>query len=80
LFNLLENFLKKKIKDLHSKNIKLKIIGFKKFSKKLIHLLDTSERKTSKNTKLQINLALNYGSRLELIYAIKKLIRVKKKN
>ena len=79
LFNLLENFLKKKIKDLHSKNIKLKIIGFKKFSKKLNHLLDTSERKTSKNTKLQINLALNYGSRLELIYAIKKLIRVKKK-
>ena len=79
LFNLLENFLKKKIKDLHSKNIKLKIIGFKRFSKKLNHLLDTSERKTSKNTKLQINLALNYGSRLELIYAIKKLIRVKKK-
>ena len=38
LFNLLENFLYKKIKELDNKNIKLKIIGFKKFSKKLNHL------------------------------------------
>ena len=35
LFNLLENFLKNKIKDLNNQNIKLKVIGFKKFSKKL---------------------------------------------
>ena len=35
LFNLLENFLTKKIDQLHKQNIKLKIIGEKKFSKKL---------------------------------------------
>jgi len=73
LFNLLENFLLNKIEDLHKQNIKLKIIGVKNFSKKLNKLLTSSEKKTSKNTTLQINLALNYGSKLEIINAIKKL-------
>ena len=73
LFNLLENFLSKRILDLHKQNIKLKILGSKKFSPRLNKLLNNSEKKTSKNTKLQINLALNYGSKSELIDAIKKL-------
>jgi undecaprenyl diphosphate synthase len=73
LFNLLENFLLKKINDLHKQNIKLNIIGVKKFSKELNKLLSLSEKKTSKNTTLQINLALNYGSKFEIINALKKL-------
>jgi undecaprenyl diphosphate synthase len=73
LFNLLENFLLNKIDNLHKQNIKLNIIGVKNFSKKLNKLLTLSEKKTSKNTKLQINLALNYGSKFEIINAIKKL-------
>ena len=79
LFNLLENFLINRIEELHSKNIKLKILGSKKFSPKLNKLLDYSEKKTSKNNKLQINLALNYGSKLELINAFKKIIKSKNK-
>ena len=73
LFSLLENFLTNKIEDLHKQNIKLNIIGVKNFSKKLNKLLNFSEKKTSKNTTLQINLALNYGSKLEIINAIKKM-------
>ena len=73
LFNLLENFLEKKIKNLHEQNIKLKIVGIKKFSKKLNSLLESSEKKTLHNSKLQINLALNYGSKFELINAFKNL-------
>ena len=73
LFNLLENFLLNRIQDLHKQNIKLKILGSKKFSPKLNKLLNNSEKKTSKNTKLQINLALNYGSKSELIGAFKKI-------
>ena len=73
LFNLLENFLVKSIEDLNKQNIRLKIIGVKKFSIKLNRLLNSSEKKTSKNKKLQINLALNYGSKSELINAFKKL-------
>ncbi len=73
LFNLLENFLLNRIDDLHKQNIKLKILGSRKFSTKLNKLLNNSEKKTSKNTKLQINLALNYGSKSELINAFKKM-------
>ena len=73
LFNLLENFLINKIEDLNKQNIKLKIIGIKNFSKKLNSLLNLSEKKTFKNTRIQVNLALNYGSKLELLNAFKKL-------
>ena len=79
LFNLLENFLINKINDFHKQNIKLKIIGSKNFSKKLNLLLNLAEKKTSKNSKIQINLALNYGAKFELISAIKKLQKNKGK-
>ena len=73
LLNLLENFLINKIEEFHKQNIKLKIIGVKNFSKKLNSLLILSEKKTFKNTRIQINLALNYGSKFELLNAFKKL-------
>jgi len=73
LFNLLKVFLETNLEELHKHNIKLKIIGEKKISPELNKLLINSEKKTFNNTKLQINLALNYGSRNELISAIKKL-------
>ena len=79
LFNLLENFLINRVEELHKKNIKLKIIGEKSFSSKLNKLLTNSEKKTSKNNKLQINLALNYGSKFELINAFKVLNNKKDK-
>jgi len=79
LFTLLDNFLTKKIQNLIKNGIKLKIIGDKKkLSKKLQKLLIDSEKKTSHNTSLQINLALNYGSKEEIINAFKK-IRKKKR-
>jgi len=75
LFNLLEKFLISKIDEFHKQNIKLKIIGKKKFSKKLNLLLNLAEKKTSKNSKIQINLAINYGSKFELVNALKKIVR-----
>ena len=79
LFKLLENFLTDKIEDLNKQNIRLKIIGIKSFSPKLNKLLDISEKKTFKNKKLQINLALNYGSKSELVNACKALVENKDK-
>ena len=79
LFNLLENFLINRIEELHKQNIRLKIIGIKSFSNKLNRLLNSSEKKTSENTKLQINLALNYGSKFELLNAFKNLKKSKSK-
>ena len=79
LFSLLENFLNNKISDLNNENIKLKIIGKRNFSKKMNKILSLSERKTSRNKKLQINLALNYGSKNELVSSFNLIKKNKKK-
>ena len=73
LFNLLENFLKKKISILNKQKIRLKIIGKKKFPIKIKKLLISSEKMTKKNSNMQLNLALNYGFKTELIDAVKKI-------
>ena len=67
LFSILEKFLKSKIEKFNKKNIKLKILGEIKFNPKLDKLLNLSEKLTSNNNKLQLKLALNYGSKKELI-------------
>ena len=79
LFSLLETFLINRVEELHKQNIKLKVIGVKNFSPKLNNLLNKSEKKTSKNSKLQINLALNYGSKFELINAFKSIKKNREK-
>ena len=53
------------------------MIGKKKFNTKLNKLLSYSEKLTSKNKRLQINLALNYGSKSELVNSLNS---IKKKN
>ena len=79
LFKLLESFLISRIDDLNKQNIRLKIIGVKNFTIKLNKLLTLAEKKTLNNDKLQINLALNYGSKFELINAFKELKKNKEK-
>ena len=78
LFNLLQSFLKEKTNKLNKNGIKLKIIGNKSnFSNKLKKALLNSEKNTKNNKKLQINLALNYGAKNEILNAIS-LIKKKK--
>ena len=60
-------------------NIKFKVIGNKIFFSKINKLLNKSEKLTKKNTKLQINLALNYGSKKELVNSFKNIIKQNKK-
>jgi len=79
LFNLLDNFIDQKIKQFNKNNIKLKIIGnINVFENKLKNKLKKSEQLTKNNKKLQINLALNYGSKLELVDTFKKLNKANK--
>ena len=73
LFRLLEIYLIEKLEELNNEKIKIKILGEKKFYNKLNKLLNFAEKKTIRNTKLQINLALNYGSKKEIVYAFDKL-------
>ncbi len=84
LFSLLDNFLSNKIKELDKEKIRFFVLGKKKFNKKLNDLLNYSEKLTSSNKRLQINLALNYGSKSEIISAItnlkKKKLRINESN
>ena len=76
LFNLLENFLSKKINNLVKKKIKLKFIGDKKrLPIKLKNLLKQSESKTITFDNLQVNIALNYGSKNEILNSFKSVIK-----
>ena len=79
LFNLLHSFLSNKIDQLNKQGIKLKIIGKRNFSRRLNTLLSVSEKKTFYNKKIQVNLALNYGSKIELIDAFENVQKNKEK-
>jgi undecaprenyl diphosphate synthase len=78
LFNLLENFLDKRVENLIEKKIKIKFIGeLKKLPLRLKKLIKISEKKTARDFKIEVNIALNYGFKSELINSIK-LINKKK--
>ena len=74
LFALLDTFIDQKIDEFNKQNIKLKIIGnISVLNNKLKNKLQRSQNITKRNNRLQINLALNYGSKSELINAFKKV-------
>ena len=78
LFSLLNTFLSKKIDEFHNQNIKIKFIGtLKKLNNSLINKILYAEKLTKFNKGLQINVALNYGSKDEIINSIK-LLKKKK--
>ena len=80
LFNLLDIFLTKKLNEFHKENIKIKFIGtINKLDKLLVSKIREAENITKFNNGTQINVALNYGAKDEIINAIK-LIRNKKLN
>ena len=80
LFTLLENFLIKKIDQLIKGGIKIRFIGnLKILPKTLQKTMKIAEKKTSINNKLEVYIALNYGSKSEIINAIKVINKNQKK-
>ena len=82
LMNLLRRYLSKKIKKLMESNISIKMIGDKKkLPKDIVNKIEEYQKLTSKNNQLHLNFALNYGSRNEILIALRKIISkyVKKK-
>ncbi len=78
LFSLLGEYLNKNLSILLKNNLKFKILGnIDKFPSELKSSLKNAVKLTSKNKKLQINLALNYGSRMEILNSIKNIIKKK---
>ena len=78
LFGLLQDFFKKKTNELNENGIKFKVIGNRHlFSKKLSKILLNAEKITKNNKILHINLALNYGSKSEIINSIRLITKKK---
>ena len=78
LFNLLNNFLTNKINELKKKKIKVKFIGeINKLPSNLKKIIKSSEKITSNNKLLQINVALNYGSKNEIVKSLKSINKKK---
>ncbi len=74
LFSLIESFFKKEINNVIKNKIKIKIIGERKYlPKKLVEILNNAELKTKKNRGILVNLALNYGSKYEILRSLKRL-------
>tara|TARA_Y100000590_G_scaffold198571_1_gene225517 strand:+ start:2248 stop:2928 length:681 start_codon:yes stop_codon:yes gene_type:complete len=75
LFDLIRKSLKTKLKKLIKQDIKVNIIGQKKgLPKDIIKIVKQIEKKTYRSKKITLNLALNYGSKEEIVNACKKLI------
>ncbi len=77
LIYLLEKYIDQQLDKLFKKKIKLNVIGnINKFPNSLKKKLFNAEKKTKNNKKIQINIALNYGSKEEIINSIKKIINL----
>jgi len=80
LFKLLENYFKKNLLKVIRNEIKVKIIGNKsKLASNLRKIIKLAENKTRKNKKISVQLALNYGSKQEIINSMKIVNKKKQK-
>ncbi len=80
LFRLIDNYFTKEINNLIKNNIKINIIGkISGLPKNVKEKLNESMKRTHKCKKILVNLAINYGSKDEILNSIKKLIKTKQK-
>ena len=75
LFDLIRKSLKNNLKRVIQRGIKVNIIGNRKdLPKDISRTIKIVEKKTLHNKTISLNLALNYGSKEEIINAFKKLV------
>ena len=75
LLKLLVNSLRREVNDLLKNNVRFTIMGeINKFDQQIQTELINTCHKTKNNSGLNLNLALNYGSRQEILHAIRKLV------
>src|SRR5690554_6527217 len=76
LMKLPELFLNKELPELMEKNVVVRLIGKKEhLPKHTLRAMEKAIEKTKNNTGLILNFAMNYGSRTEIIHAVKELYR-----
>jgi undecaprenyl diphosphate synthase len=76
LMKILILYIKRELDKLHKNNIKLNILGdISKLPELPRKEVEKAVEKTKNNTKMTLNIALNYGGRDEIIYAIKEYLK-----
>ena len=81
LFDLIRQSLKKNLKKIIKQDIKINIIGKKaNLPRDIIKIINLVEKKTLNNKRIVLNLALNYGSKEEILNACQVLVKGKSKN
>ena len=81
LFKLIQNYFSKEISNINSQGIRINILGeFRKLPFNIKSILRKTIQRTRKNKKIVVNLAINYGSKKEILNAIKKMKKVSLKN
>ena len=74
LFDLIRKYIKKNLKRIIKQGIKVNIIGKKKnLPSDIVKTLQIIRKRTYNNKIININLALNYGSKEEIVNACKRL-------
>lgn len=75
LMGLLRLYLRKEIAELHREGVRIRFIGDRSLLEPdIVSLIEMSEQKTKANTKLDLVIALSYGSRQEITTAVRKLV------
>ncbi len=75
LMSLLRFYLKSETAELHKNDVRLRVIGFReRLSQDIITLIEKVESMTANNTGLNLTIALDYGSRQEIVSAVNRII------
>jgi undecaprenyl diphosphate synthase len=70
LMGLLRHYLKREIEEIHKNGVKLAVIGERdRLGDDIVKLIGDAEERTANNTQLNLNIALSYGSRAEIVLA-----------
>ena len=74
LMGLLRRYLQSEIAELHKNGVRLRIIGEREgLAPDIVTLIENAESSTAANTGLNLTIALNYGSRREIVLAARAL-------
>ena len=81
LFRLIKNYFSKEIKNIINQGIKINIIGeINELSKDIKYNLKKTIKLTKNNERILVNLAINYGSKNEILQAFNKIKKKKNNN
>ncbi|MEL6435471.1 MAG: isoprenyl transferase [Pseudomonadota bacterium] len=78
LLGLLRLYIRRDLAELHANGVRVRVIGERDgLQPDIIGLIETAENRTAGNTRLNLNIAFNYGSRNEITRAVDALVKEK---